>query len=71
MVIRLKVLKRANKEQQLDKVKDLMQMFHVDRNTNYQFQPIGASSFSNSQTAINDPRIQKSKALFQMFHLAR
>ena len=65
MVIRLKTLKRANKEQQLGKVRDLMQMFHVDRNTNYQYQPIGASSMS-----ALCPKIQKTKELFQMFHLA-
>jgi hypothetical protein len=43
-----------------------MEMFKApDTNSNYQYQyqPIGASS------AI-DPRIQKTKDLFQMFHLA-
>jgi hypothetical protein len=71
MPIRLKVVRR--KEEQISKVKGLMDMFNVNSNTNsyyYQYQPTGASNFSNLQTNI-DPRVQKTKDLFQMFHLAR
>lgn len=67
MPIRLKVVRR--KEQQISKVKDLMEMFKVP-NTNsnsyyyHQYQPIGASS-------TIDPRIQKTRNLFEMFHFVR
>lgn len=65
MTIRLKVLRR--KEQQISKVKGLMDMFHIDRNQDYQ--PIGASSLVSNLPI--DPRIAKTKDLFEMFHLAR
>jgi hypothetical protein len=68
MPIRLKVLRRQ--EQRISKVKQLMEMYHLADRNQYQYQPIGASSSSNS-TQNNDPRIQKTKDLFQMFHLVR
>ena len=70
MVIRLKLQRR--KEEQTNKVRDLMQMFKVPNFPTYQqYQSIGASNISNSQTAINDPRTQATKNLFEMFHLER
>lgn len=63
MPIRLKVVRR--KEEQINKVKDLMQMFKVPSYPSYQYQPIGAS------TSTIDPKIGKVKSLFEMFHLAR
>lgn len=65
MPIRLKTLRR--KEQQINKVKDLMQIFKVPNSNLYyyqQYQPIGGSL-----SAI-DPRIQRTRNLFEMFHLA-
>jgi hypothetical protein len=49
-----------------------MDMFKVNPNHYQQYQSIGASNsnFSNS-AGIIDPRIQKTKDLFQMFHLVR
>jgi hypothetical protein len=69
MPIRLKVLRR--KEQQISKVKELMEMYNVNPSySNYEgYQPIGASSLS--VTGSIDPRIQKTKDLFQMFRLDR
>jgi hypothetical protein len=70
MRIRLKVVRRN--EERINKTKGLMDMFNVNPHSNYQYeyQPTGASSFSNWITPT-DPRIQKTKDLFQMFHLAR
>ena len=65
MPIRLKVLRRQ--QERISKVKDLMEMFKVPSISypTYGYQPIGASS-----SAI-DPKIQKTKELFDMFHLER
>ena len=65
-VLRLKI--KRQEEQRISKVRDLMEMFKVPSFPTYQYQPTGASSSSSS--AI-DPRIQKTKDLFEMFHLAR
>ena len=50
----------------MSKVKDLMDMFKVPSISypTYGYQPIGASS-------TIDPKIQKTKELFDMFHLER
>lgn len=73
MPIRLKTLRRQ--EEKINKVKGIMEMFNVIPNSNsyyYQYQPIGASSLeSNFPTATIVPKIQKTKDLFEMFHLAR
>jgi hypothetical protein len=72
MPIRLKTLRRQ--EEQARKVKDLMQMFKGPNSNSYyqyQYQPTGASSFSNWTTPNIDPKIQKTKDLFEMLHLAR
>jgi hypothetical protein len=73
MTIRLKVEMR--KQQQVRKIGELMEMFKVNPNYyQYQYQPTGASNFSNLTTTTRttpiDPRIQRTKDLFQMFHLA-
>jgi hypothetical protein len=68
MTIRLKVIRRQ--EQRISKVKDLMQMYHLDTNQYNQYQPIGASSLRNYSASI-DPRIQRTKDLFEMWHLVR
>jgi hypothetical protein len=68
MPIRLKVVKR--KEEQISKVKDLMEMFKVPNSNYQQYQLTGASCFSNWAIPNTDPRIQKTKDLFEMFHLA-
>jgi hypothetical protein len=67
-MLRLKVERR--REEQARKIEELMQMFNVQgSNSNY---PIGGSSLrSNSSTVTIDPRIAKTKDLFQMFHLVR
>jgi hypothetical protein len=65
MTIRLKTLRRQ--EEQTSKVRELMDMYSIKvPNSNYyeQYQPIGASS-------VIDPRIEKTKDLFQIFHLFR
>jgi hypothetical protein len=71
MVLRLKVVRRL--EQRINKVKDLMDMYSININpNNYQYQgyqPTGASSLVSNTP--QDPRIQKTKDLFQMFHLVR
>lgn len=64
MTIRLKVERR--KEQQINKVKDLMQMFSVPSFPTYQYQPIGGST-----SATINPKIEKTRNLFEMFHLVR
>ncbi len=67
MTIRLKVVRRQ--EEQARKVKGLMDMFHIDRNQDYQ--PMGASNLSSNWTSVTtDPRIQKTKGLFEMFHFS-
>jgi hypothetical protein len=73
MPIRLKVVRR--KEQQISKVRELMEMFKVNPNlsSNPNYQPIiGGSSFlvTGKAPAI-DPKIAKTKDLFQMFGLIR
>jgi hypothetical protein len=70
MVIRLKVLRRQ--EERAKKIGELMDMYHVNSNQSYNYQPVGGSSLnSNYSTVTNDPKIQTTKNLFQMFHLAR
>jgi hypothetical protein len=72
MPIRLKVVRRQ--EEQVRKVKELKEMFRVPNSNSFyhQYQPIGASSFgSYFQTATIDPKIQKTKDLFEIFHLVR
>ena len=64
MVIRLKV--KRLEEQRISKMKDLMEMFRVPSIPTYQYQPVGGSSLGE-----NDPRIQATKNLFQMFHIER
>lgn len=65
MVIRLKKMKEY--EERIRKVAELMNMWKVPGYPTYQYQPIGgSSSISNI-----DPRIQATKNLFEMFHLAR
>lgn len=67
MPIRLKTLRKQ--EEQINKVKELMEMFKVPNSNSYnQYQPIGASL---SVTDNIDPKIAKTRDLFQMFHLAR
>jgi hypothetical protein len=67
MLVRLKVVRR--KEQQISKVRELMQMFNVPgSNSNY---PIGGSSLRSNSATPADPKIQKTIDLFQMFHLVR
>ena len=68
MPIRLKV--KRQEEQRISKVKELMQMFKVP-NTNSNYQQYELTGASLSVTDNIDPRIQKTKDLFQMFHLAR
>ncbi len=67
MVIRLKTLRRQ--EQKINKIKEMMDMYSIKVPSipSYGYQPVGASSSS----AIIDPKIEKTKDLFQMFHLAR
>jgi len=67
-ILRLKVKRQQEQEQEqrISKVRDLMEMFKVPGMPTYQYQPIGASSSSTI-----DPKIQKTKDLFEMFHLAR
>ena len=67
-ILRLKVKRQQEQEQEqrISKVRDLMEMFKVPGMPTYQYQPIGASSSSTI-----DPKIQKTKDLFDMFHLAR
>lgn len=68
MPIRLKLVRK--KEEQLKKVAELMSMWKVPSYSNYEgCQPIGASSLSVTDSI--DPRIQKTKDLFQMFRLDR
>jgi hypothetical protein len=66
MTIRLKIVRRQ--EEQRKKVKGLMEMFKLNPNSSsyYQYEPIvvGAST-------VIDPKIEKVKGLFEMFHLAR
>lgn len=73
MPIRLKVVRR--KEQRISKVKELMDMFNVNLNlsSNPNYQPIiGGSSLSVTDNApAIDPKIAKTKDLFQMFGLIR
>jgi hypothetical protein len=75
MVIRLKV--KRQEEQRISKVRDLMDMFNVNPNSNsnsyqyQQYQPTGASNFSNWTTSTINPKIQKTKDLFQIFGLIR
>jgi hypothetical protein len=67
MTIRLKVERR--KQEQARKIGELMQMFNVPgSNSNY---PIGGSSLSSNLTTVTDPKIQKTRDLFEMFHLVR
>ena len=70
--MRLKVLRRQ--EQRISKVKELMDMYSikVPNSNSYNYQPIGGSSLlSNLTTVTIDPKIAKTKDLFEMFHLAR
>jgi hypothetical protein len=65
--IRLKEVRRQ--EQRTTAVKNLMEMFHLDRNGNgnqYEYQTMGASSSS-----ALDPKTAKIKELFHMFNLDR
>jgi hypothetical protein len=66
MPIRLKVERR--KGQQISKVKDLMQMFKVPYSNSYYI--IGGSSLLSNLANI-DPKIAKTKDLFEMIHLTR
>ena len=66
MPIRLKIIRQ--KHEQIRKIGELMDMFKVNPSY-YQYQPmIGASS---NITSTIDPKIEKTRELFQMFHLAR
>jgi len=66
MPIRLKIIRKQ--QERARKISELMQMFNVNPSSNsYQYQPIGASNI----TPIIDPRIQKTKDLFEMYHLVR
>jgi hypothetical protein len=73
MPIRLKTLRR--KEQQINKVRGLMDMFNVNPNlsSDPNYQPIiGGSSLSvTDKVPAIDPKIQKTRDLFQMFGLIR
>ena len=74
MTIRLKLVRRQ--EERINKVKELMDMYSIkvpNSNSYNNYQPIGGSSLSSNLTPVVtfDPRIQKTKDLFQMFHLAR
>jgi len=71
MTIRLKVVRRL--EQRINKVKDLMQMYHLDTNQyNQGYQPTGGSSLRSNFAAVTiDPKIAKTRDLFQMFHVVR
>ena len=70
MVIRLKVLRKQ--EERINKIKDMMDMFKVPTMPKYEYQPVGGSAVnSNSNLLSVDPKIAKTKELFQMFHLAR
>ena len=70
MTIRLKLQRRQ--EEQARKIGELMQMYSINvpigSNYNY-YQPVGGSSLVSNSPA--DPRTQKVKSLFEMFHLAR
>ena len=69
MPVRLKVERR--KQEQVRKIGELMQMFNVpNTNSNSYYQPIiGASSLSVTDKI--DPKIAKTRDLFEMFHLVR
>lgn len=67
MPIRLKTLRRQ--EEQVRKVRELMQMFKVPSHSN-SYYIIGGSRLLNNLANI-DPKIAKTKDLFQMFHLVR
>lgn len=69
-IIRLKAVRRL--EQRISKVKELMDMYNINPYSNYQYQyhPMGASSSSTIPMSIN-PKIQKTRDLFDMFHLTR
>jgi hypothetical protein len=73
MPIRLKTLRR--KEQQISKVRELMDMFKVNPNlnSNTYYQPIigGSSLPVTGKAPANDPKIAKTRDLFQMFGLIR
>ena len=66
MPIRLKLQRRKEQEEQTKKLRDLMEMFKVPSFPSYQYQPIGASSSS-----VIDPKIEKTRNLFEMFRLSR
>ena len=67
MTLRLKAVKRL--EQRISKVKELLDMYNVNPNSNYQYQyqPMGASTSSS----VIDPKIEKTRNLFEMFRLSR
>ncbi|MDW0283458.1 MAG: hypothetical protein QN720_13205, partial [Nitrososphaeraceae archaeon] len=71
MTIRLKVLRQ--REQRIKKIKNMMDMYsiNVSPNQSYNYyQPVGGSSLnSNYSTVTNDPQIEATKNLFQMFHV--
>ena len=71
MTIRLKVLRRQ--QEKARKIGELRDMYHVNPNQSYNYYPpVGGSSLnSNYSTVTNDPKIQKTKELFQMFHISR
>jgi hypothetical protein len=70
MAIRLKV--KRQEEQRISKVRELMDMFNVNPNTNSNYQPVGGSSLSVTDKApAIDPKIAKTRDLFEMFHLVR
>ena len=69
--IRLKAIRRE--ERRINSVKGLMEMFHIaDRNNDSkQYQVIGASASNSSSSIALDPKIGKTKALFETFGLER
>lgn len=74
MVLRLKILRQQ--EQRINKVKNLIDMYsiRVPSIPSYEYQPVGGSTTSlssNPTTVTNDPKIQATKNLFQMFHADR
>lgn len=72
MTIRLKVVRRQ--EEQARKIGELMNMYSikVPSYPNYNYQPImGGSTLPSWTSPYIDPRIQKTKDLFQMFQIDR
>ncbi len=68
MTIRLKVLRKQ--EERINKIKNMMDMYSIKVPTSsipsYGYQPIGASGL-----VTIDPKIAKTRELWQMFHIDR